>query len=156
METFVPVGNISGPIIPEFALPLAIPAGAKLVYALLCRHCFKKDHCWPSHASLAQRLGCSINSIKSWLRELARVNLIMIQEVRGHSSIYTLLKPPAEMLEAAKTRFQPQKNHDPAVHTQPDFDNTQPEIAGTEANLAYGKDLKKKIMKNPLPHSQIQ
>ena len=97
MDTFVPKGNISGPILPEFVLKLTITAGAKLLYAVLCSHAYNKDHCWPSYGKLAERIGCSINTIKNHLKELVEQNLIAIERVSYHSSKFFMLTPPAEM-----------------------------------------------------------
>ena len=97
MDTFVPKGNISGPILPEFVLKLTITAGAKLLYAVLCSHAYNKDHCWPSYGKLAERIGCSINTIKNHLKELVEQNLIAIERVTYHSSKFFMLTPPAAM-----------------------------------------------------------
>lgn len=94
MDTFVPKGNISGPILPEFVLKLTITAGAKLLYAVLCSHAYNKDHCWPSYGKLAERIGCSINTIKNHLKELVEQNLIAIERVSYHSSKFFMLTPP--------------------------------------------------------------
>ena len=56
METFIPRGRITGPILPSFVLRENISPGAKMLYALLCNHASDKDHCWPSHRFLAQEL----------------------------------------------------------------------------------------------------
>lgn len=97
MDTFVPKGNISGPILPEFVLKLTITSGAKLLYAVLCSHAYNKDHCWPSYGKLAERIGCSINTIKNHLKELVEQKLIAIERVSYHSSKFFMLTPPAAM-----------------------------------------------------------
>ena len=43
-ETFRPRGNISGPILPRYALTLKISLGAKMLYSLLCDYAGDKDH----------------------------------------------------------------------------------------------------------------
>lgn len=88
MATFAPKGKIYGPILPEFVLKKSITAGAKLMYALLCNYASDKDHCWPSHATLAERLSCSVSSIKNYLTELSRENLIAVRRERYRSSVY--------------------------------------------------------------------
>ena len=93
MATFAPRGNIYGPILPEFVLKKSITAGAKLMYALLCNYAADKDHCWPSYATLAERLSCSISSIKNYMAELVRENLITVRRERYRSSVYYLIRP---------------------------------------------------------------
>ena len=92
-ETFRPRGNISGPILPRYALTLKISLGAKMLYTLLCDYAGDKDHCWPSQATLAGLLGCSVSSIKTYLRELAGQRLIAVELRECRSSTYYLLKP---------------------------------------------------------------
>jgi len=70
-----------------------ITLGAKVMYALLCNYASEKDHCWPSHATLASRLSCSISSVKNYLAELMRENLIAIRKEHYRSSVYYLIRP---------------------------------------------------------------
>ena len=93
-DTFRPRGNISGPILPRYALTLKISLGAKMLYSLLCDYAGDKDHCWPSQTTLAGLLGCSVSSIKTYLRELAGQRLIAVELRECRSSTYYLLKPP--------------------------------------------------------------
>ncbi len=93
METFAPKGNIHGPILPQFVLRKSITFGAKTMYAILCDYAADKDHCWPSQATLARRLSCSISSVKNYLAELVRENLIFIKREQYRSSVYYLLRP---------------------------------------------------------------
>lgn len=93
METFAPKGNIYGPILPQFILEKSITLGAKVMYALLCNYASEKDHCWPSHATLASRLSCSLSSVKNYLSELVREKLIVIRREQYRSSVYYLLYP---------------------------------------------------------------
>ena len=93
METFAPKGNIHGPILPQFILEKSITLGAKVMYALLCNYASEKDHCWPSHATLAARLSCSVSSVKNYLMELAREELISVRREKYRSSVYYLLCP---------------------------------------------------------------
>ena len=95
METFAPKGKIFGPILPQFILEKRTTLGAKVMYALLCNYASEKDHCWPSHATLASRLSCSISSVKNYLAELVRENLIAIRKEHYRSSVYYLRGCPA-------------------------------------------------------------
>lgn len=63
------------------------------MYALLCNYASEKDHCWPSHATLAARLSCSVSSVKNYLTELVRENLISVRREKYRSSVYYLLFP---------------------------------------------------------------
>ena len=95
METFAPRGNIHGPILPQFVLEKSMTFGAKTMYAILCDYAADKDHCWPSQATLAKRLSCSISSVKNYLAELVREKLIFIRREPYRSSVYYLLRPEA-------------------------------------------------------------
>lgn len=95
METFAPKGNIHGPILPQFVLRKSMTFGAKTMYAILCDYAADKDHCWPSQTTLANRLSCSISSVKNYLAELVREKLISIRREQYRSSVYYLLRPEA-------------------------------------------------------------
>ncbi|WP_300909135.1 helix-turn-helix domain-containing protein [uncultured Desulfovibrio sp.] len=93
METFAPRGNIHGPILPQFVLQMPMTFGAKTMYAILCDYAADKDHCWPSQATLAKRLSCSISSVKNYLAELVKEKLIFIKREQYRSSVYYILRP---------------------------------------------------------------
>ena len=139
METFTPKGNIYGPILPQFVLQKSITFGAKAMYALLCDYASEKDHCWPSQATLAKRLSCSISSVKNYLAELVREKLIFIRREQYRSSVYYLLRPE-ELAEKQETSFS----------------NKQTEVGCHEANFGYLTNLSKqrKEKYSPLsPHA---
>ena len=125
-ETFRPRGNISGPILPRYALTLKISLGAKMLYSLLCDYAGDKDHCWPSQTTLAGPLGCSVSSIKTYLRELAGQRLIDVELRECRSSTYYLLKPPFLSARAG-----------------------QPNSDGGEANSGYITNCRKKETNYP-------
>ena len=125
-ETFRPRGNISGPILPRYALTLQISLGAKMLYSLLCDYAGDKDHCWPSQTTLARLLGCSVSSIKTYLRELAGQRLIAVELRECRSSTYYLLKPPFLSARAG-----------------------QPNSDGGEANSGYITNCRKKETNYP-------
>ena len=104
METFAPKGNIYGPILPQFVLQMSITFGAKTMYAILCDYAADKDHCWPSQATLAKRLSCSISSVKNYLAELVRAKLISIKREQYRSSVYYRLRPE-ELTRKQETHF---------------------------------------------------
>ncbi len=134
MATFAPKGNVHGPILPEFILKKSMTAGAKLMYALLCNYASEKDHCWPSQATLAERLSCSVSSIKNYLAELVRENLIIVRKEKYRSSVYYMIRPES-LSEGRK------------VH----FDCQQPKVTREQPNSGYLNNFKKQEKTPPLP-----
>ena len=63
------------------------------MYALLCNYASEKDHCWPSQATLAARLSCSVSSVKKYLAELVGSNLVHVRREQYRSSVYYMLEP---------------------------------------------------------------
>lgn len=109
------------------------------MYALLCDYASDKDHCWPSQATLAKRLSCSISSVKNYLAELVREKLIFIRREQYRSSVYYLLRPE-ELTEKKETHFS----------------NKQTEAGCHEVNFGYLTNLSKqrKEKYSPLsPHA---
>jgi hypothetical protein len=118
METFVPRGNVHGPILPDFVLKKQITFGAKVMYALLCDYASKDDHCWPAQATLAERLSCSLSSVKNYLTELVREKLIAVRREQYRSCVYYLIPPDdASNVQDANPDRQ-----------QPEVDRTQPKV----------------------------
>ena len=95
MQTFAPRGRINGPILPQFVLETSVSFGAKIMYALLCNYASDSDRCWPSQATLAARLSCSVSSVKKYLAELVGIDLIQVRREHYRSSVYYLLQPAA-------------------------------------------------------------
>lgn len=133
METFIPQGRITGPILPAFVLQEKLSPGAKMLYALLCNHAFDKDHCWPSHRLLAQELGYSVSSIKNWLGELEHARLLAIRRAAYRSSTYVLLRPRAGSGSTACSI---------PIRRGSNFGYPQ-------ANFGYGKEFKENLEKYP-------
>ena len=65
------------------------------MYSLLCNYASERDHCWPSQATLAIRLSCSISSVKKYLGELIKERLIEVRHEKCRSSVYYMLRPAA-------------------------------------------------------------
>lgn len=101
MQTFAPRGKIHGPILPQFVLETSISFGAKVMYALLCNYASDNDHCWPSQATLAARLSCSVSSVKKYLAELVGIKLIEVRREQYRSSVYYMMQPT--MLKASSS-----------------------------------------------------
>ena len=133
METFIPRGRITGPILPSFVLRENISPGAKMLYALLCNHASDKDHCWPSHRFLAQELGYCVSSIKNWLGELVRARLLAIRRAAYRSSTYVLLRPRTGAASTASAAL---------VRRETNFDYPQ-------ANFGYRNNSRKNLEKLP-------
>ena len=138
METFAPKGKIYGPILPQFVLETPLTFGAKIMYALLCNYASEKDHCWPSQATLAARLSCSVSSVKNYLGELVKARLIEVRHEQYRSSVYYMMRP-TELEER-----QPK-----AVPPQPDSACPQP-------NSGYLNNLSKQNKEEnpPLPPTE--
>lgn len=137
MQTFAPRGRIHGPILPQFVLETSVSFGAKIVYALLCNYASDSDRCWPSQATLAARLSCSVSSVKKYLAELVGINLIQVRREHYRSSVYYLL-PPAALKSASQ-------------ETKPTC--RQPDSACPEPKAGYINTLNKQreIQNPPLP-----
>jgi hypothetical protein len=132
METFVPRGKIFGPILPQFVLEKRITAGAKIMYALLCNYASTNDHCWPSHATLAEKLSCSISSVKKYLIELVGEKLIDIRREQYRSCVYYLMCP--------NTLNNKEPKADPV---QPKIDRQQPKSDCEQPEIGYLNNLNK-------------
>lgn len=103
LQSFCPQGNLRGPIMPEQVLQSSLSHGAKLLYAALCNFAGSNDRCWPAHATMAKYIGSSISSVKNYLKELERQQLIRIRPGRSHSSTYFFLRPSWAKAEASKS-----------------------------------------------------
>ena len=130
METFSPKGNICGPILPEFILKKKITPGAKLLYALLCSHASKHDHCWPSHRKLAAEFSSSVSSVKRYLAELVSEKLVVVCQEQYSSCSYYMVRPDG--LRELKTAPDTLK-----------VDCGQPKVDCPQVNLSYINNLKK-------------
>jgi hypothetical protein len=142
METYAPKGTVYGPILPEFIMKRTLSLGAKITYAMLCDYAAFKNFCWPSHKTLAGRLGCSISSVKKYLAELADEKLVEIHPQDGHvSNKYFMLLPPELAQKAAKViAF----SHRPKERqTQTKIAETHTYFACPQANSDYRSNLNK-------------
>lgn len=145
MQTFAPRGRIHGPILPQFVLETSISFGAKIMYALLCNYASDSDRCWPSQATLAARLSCSVSSVKKYLAELVGIKLIDVRREQYRSSVYYLLQPEALSASCRETAA--------PVHHEAKPVCQQPDIACPQPNSGYINTLNKQEERNtpPLP-----
>lgn len=168
METFAPKGKVFGPILPQFVLEKPLTFGAKVMYALLCNYCSEKDHCWPSQATLAARLSCSVGSVKNYLTELVKAKLIEVRREQYRSSIYYMILPgelkgketkvvcqqPASACPEPKSGYintlskQSKEENPPLPPTEPETPKVSPAL---EAPAAGGVR-EEKSRPAPLPH----
>jgi hypothetical protein len=132
---------------PDFILKKYITSGAKILYALLCNHAAKLDHCWPSHATLAGELACSVSSVKRYLSELVAEKLVVVRQEQYRSSVYYMIRP-----DGLKDR------EVDSARQQPNEDHHQPNENRPRSNLSYLNNLKKQEenTNSPLPPAQAQ
>jgi len=94
MQTYRPKGSLRGFIMPDFIfIDRRLSLGAKTLYALFCNYAGECDHCWPSHVTLAEKLGCSVSSVKTYIEQLIRYGFILSKNTGTHfrSCMYFLL-----------------------------------------------------------------
>lgn len=86
------------------------------MYALLCNYASESDHCWPSQATLAARLSCSVSSVKKYLAELVGINLVQVRREQYRSSVYYMMHPAS--LKTASREATTPVSHEikPACH----------------------------------------
>jgi hypothetical protein len=67
---------------------------ARLLYAVLRSYSWQEGRCFPSHQRLKADLGCGINQVSIYLRELEDAGLVTRRRRGlGHSTVYTLHDP---------------------------------------------------------------
>ena len=78
--------------VPNFILESdKISVGAKLTYAMLLKYARELDECFPGQKRLAEDIGNSDRSVRSWLKELEQAGLISIkQRGQGRPNLYTV------------------------------------------------------------------
>lgn len=142
------------------------------MYALLCSHAAKQDHCWPSHGKLATELSCSVSSVKRYLAELVAEKLVAVRQEQYRSSVYYLMRPEGLREQKADVQAAPVE-HPKEDHSQPKgngsdretplsgvlpkVDHSQPNVNRPQLTLSYLNNLKKQENTNsPLPPVQAQ
>lgn len=78
--------------VPNFILTSPdLSVGAKLTYAMLLKYARENDHCFPGQQRLAQDLGSSERSVRSYQSELEDAGYIeVIQRGLGKTNLYRL------------------------------------------------------------------
>ncbi len=94
--TYVAQDFIAGIISPAFLEKRKLSRGAKHLYGVLCAFAGTNDHCWPSHKTLAERMSCSVSSVKTYLAQLVTEKLVRITKDPTRtirSCVYYMLMP---------------------------------------------------------------
>jgi hypothetical protein len=78
--------------VPNFILTKSdISVGAKLAYAMLLKYAWGDDACFPGQTKLAQDMGSGERSVRRYLEELEKVQLLEIkQRGLGKTNLYRL------------------------------------------------------------------
>ena len=78
--------------VPNFILESNdISVGAKLIYAMLLKYARELEECFPGQERLSQDLGCGERSVRRWLRELEKAELVTVkQRGQGRPNLYTV------------------------------------------------------------------
>jgi len=78
--------------VPNFILTnKALSVGAKLYYAMLLKYAREKDYCFPGQQTLAQDMGSSERSVRTYQKELEDAHFLeVIQRGLGKTSLYKL------------------------------------------------------------------
>src|SRR5215207_11622914 len=67
----------------------------KLLYAVLLSYAWQRGSCFPGYARLQHDLGCGINQVTKYLRELEGAGLVTRRRRGlGKTTVYTLHDPP--------------------------------------------------------------
>jgi Helix-turn-helix domain len=69
---------------------------AKLLYAVLLSYAWQRGSCFPGYERLQHDLGCGVNQVTKYLRELVGAGLVTRRKRgQGKTTLYTLHDPPA-------------------------------------------------------------
>jgi len=78
--------------VPNFVLTMKdISVGAKLTYAMLLKYAWEKNFCYPGQVQLADDMGATDRSIRTYQKELESAGLLEIkQRGLGRTNLYRL------------------------------------------------------------------
>ena len=78
--------------VPNFILTnKELSVGAKLYYAMLLKYAREKDYCFPGQQTLAEDMGSSERSVRTYQKELEDTGFLEVtQRELGKTSIYKL------------------------------------------------------------------
>lgn len=68
-----------------------ISTGAKVCYGVLLSYAWQKDRCFPGQDRLAFDIGVSVRSVRTYLRELEQLGIVLVEQ-RGltRTNVYRL------------------------------------------------------------------
>ncbi|HEX2515923.1 MAG TPA: helix-turn-helix domain-containing protein [Chloroflexota bacterium] len=91
---------------------------AKLLYAVLLSYAWQRGSCFPGYARLQADLGCGINQVTKYLRELEASGLVTRhRRGLGKTTVYTLHDPPAApKVEPVASDAAPPEPPRPLIH----------------------------------------
>lgn len=69
---------------------MTLSRGARRCFETLQSFLKGKDHCWPGQAKIAERMGCSLRSVKTYLEELRQIGAITSKRRPNSSCMYTI------------------------------------------------------------------
>src|SRR5262245_15198865 len=77
---------------------------AKLLYAVLLSYAWQAGSCFPGYERLQHDLGCGVNQVTKYLRELEGAGLVTRRKRgQGKTTLYTLHDPPASPASGPQT-----------------------------------------------------
>lgn len=77
---FVPAKMARGPIMTMCVMNnKELSNHAKVLFTVLCEYARDKNFCYPSLKTLTERLNCSVNSLKKYLRELISLRFVVAE-----------------------------------------------------------------------------
>jgi DNA-binding MarR family transcriptional regulator len=158
MEAAASHAKDSDLILPLFVLDSPISSGAKIMYALLCSYTRDKDFGWPAQTTLAERMSCSVSSVKKYLTELVKTNLISVRHRHNQSSYHYILQPAAQAEAGAvcpKPETAPVQPN--TGYVEPKADRQQPITGYAQPESGYISKTKnqEKIQTPPLPPAPV-
>ncbi len=96
--------------VPNFILTnKGLSVGAKLAYAMLLKYAWQDDACFPGQVKLAEDMGATDRSVRTYLKELEAAELLEIkQRGLGKTNLYRLHLTVKPKTSAATRRSGPE------------------------------------------------
>lgn len=87
---------------------------AKAIYALLASYTGADEACFPSVPTMAEAMGCSVQSVRNWCKELESKGWVIIVRSDRSSNRYELQipAPPPPALSPPSTGVEPTSTND--------------------------------------------
>lgn len=169
MQAFIPRQQARGFIIPHFISENnTLSSEAKYLYGVLCDYARDKVYCYPSKQTLANRLNCSINSIKKYLKQLIEMGFLRAEmSLKMGKEIFRLFCPPKNdtvpaqaspqnpAQEEQEKRLQEVPQEAPAV-VQKNFNKGCQNLTGGASKFDGKANVNLNNINPPTPHEQEQ